>query len=331
MVDLIDLTYVAGHIGTSERRADFNGDGTVDQIDSDMLGAVYGTTCGTRLIGDTNGDGLVNLIDLAYLAAQMGTSDPVADFNGDGTVDQIDVDMLGANYGRNLGRRFLGDVNGDNIVDLIDLVTLSRALRPNHPLGDLNGDFVVDQVDVDLLGAQYGSISGADLLGDINGDKIVDQIDVDLLAAVYGTNWPQADINDDGTVDLIDFTMLSGEVGNIAARDLTGDVNGDWLVDQVDADLLGAVYGTSWPQADIDDSGVVDLIDLTLLSQNMDATFGTQCMGNINGDGEVDGTDLGILSAVYGTEYPQADLDGVPPVDIIDLTLLAQNTGNLCP
>ncbi|MCP3935544.1 MAG: hypothetical protein GY708_09260, partial [Actinomycetia bacterium] len=99
----------------------------------------------------------------------------------------------------------------------------------------------------------------------------------------------------------------------------------------VDADLLGAVYGTSWPQADIDDSGMVDLIDLALLSQNMDATFGTQCMGNINGDGGVDGTDLGILSAVYGTEYPQADLDGVPPVDIIDLTLLAQNTGNLCP
>jgi len=331
VVDLVDFTFLAGQMGTSHPRADFNKDGIVDQIDADMLGAVYGTICGTRLIGDTDGDGMVSLTDFAYIAGKLGTQTPQADFNRDHNVDMIDVYMLAANYGQILGRRFLGDINGDDIVNLIDFTLIAQIIDQDHPLGDLNGDRTVDQIDVDLLGAQYGVVSGTDLLGDINGDKIVDTIDVDLLGAVYGTSWPQADLDGSGMVDLIDFTLLAGEVGNIAARDLIGDVNGDWMVDQMDFKFLSAVYGTSWPQADIDGNGTVDLIDFTMLSQNFGATFGTQCTGDINGDGLVEQRDFEILAAVYGTEYPRADLDGVMPVDLIDFTILSQNMGRLCP
>lgn len=57
----------------------------------------------TALAGDANGDGTVDLLDLDILGANFGTTSGgtvmTGDFNADGAVDLLDLDILGANFG----------------------------------------------------------------------------------------------------------------------------------------------------------------------------------------------------------------------------------------
>ena len=56
----------------------------------------------------------------------------------------------------------LGDINGDGIVDIYDLILVASAYGstpadPNwNPDSDINGDFAVDIYDLILVAAQYG-------------------------------------------------------------------------------------------------------------------------------------------------------------------------------
>ena len=55
------------------------------------------------LPGDANGDGTVDLLDLDILGANFGATDATVaqgDFNGDTVVDLLDLDILGANFGQ---------------------------------------------------------------------------------------------------------------------------------------------------------------------------------------------------------------------------------------
>ncbi|CAL1151158.1 unnamed protein product [Cladocopium goreaui] len=58
---------------TNDLMADFNGDGTVDLLDLDILGANFGGP-GDMSTGDANGDGTVDLLDLDILGGEFGTS-----------------------------------------------------------------------------------------------------------------------------------------------------------------------------------------------------------------------------------------------------------------
>ncbi|NIP67293.1 hypothetical protein GWN63_04575, partial [Candidatus Bathyarchaeota archaeon] len=59
--------------------------------------------------------------------------------------------------------RLLGDINGDNTVDLKDVYAVSLAFGsyPGHPewdpLVDLNQDYVVDLKDVFAVSSNYGN------------------------------------------------------------------------------------------------------------------------------------------------------------------------------
>ncbi|MEM7681045.1 MAG: peptidylprolyl isomerase [Planctomycetota bacterium] len=57
--------------------SDFNGDGTVDLIDFDILASNFGTV-GGKAQGDANGDGVVTLLDFDVLAQEFGSSLPAA-------------------------------------------------------------------------------------------------------------------------------------------------------------------------------------------------------------------------------------------------------------
>ena len=54
------------------------------------------------------------------------------------------------------------------------------------------------------------------------------------------------------------------------------------------------------------------------------------CPGDLNGDGLVNGADLGLLLVAWGTEDPAADLSGDGPVDGADLGLMLAAFGD-CP
>ena len=57
-------------------------------------------------------------------------------------------------------------------------------------------------------------------------------------------------------------------------------------------------------------------------------TGGCTCPGDFNGDGVVDGADIGLLLATWGTADPQADLDGSGLIDGADLGLLLGSWGS---
>lgn len=59
---------------TSGFLGDFNGDGTVDLLDLDILGASFGLTGTDLATGDANGDGTTDLLDLDILGANFGST-----------------------------------------------------------------------------------------------------------------------------------------------------------------------------------------------------------------------------------------------------------------
>lgn len=75
----------------------------------------------------------------------------------------------------------------------------------------------------------------------------------------------------------------------------------------------------------------IDLVVNTGMSITGPSLFGTPEQGDMNGDGKIDGDDLTIFAASYGSSrgdpnYNQsADLNGDGKVDILDLGILADN------
>ena len=70
VIDQADLDILNGLIGPAFQ-ADFNGDGTVDLLDLDILGVNFGMA-GTPSTGDANGDNVVDLLDLDILGSEFG-------------------------------------------------------------------------------------------------------------------------------------------------------------------------------------------------------------------------------------------------------------------
>lgn len=108
------------------------------------------------------------------------------------------------------------------------------------------------------------------------------------------------DINQDGTVDLVDFASFLE-----AYEDRIGDCNNDGVSD-LEEILLGA--------KDSDGDGVPD-------------SCGAPCPGDVDGNGAVDGADLGLLAGAWGTNNSDADLNSDGVVDGADLGILLGSWG----
>jgi len=71
-----------------------------------------------------------------------------------------------------------------NVVSYSTYVTVTAGLT-----GDINGDGVVNYVDLAILGAAYGSTSGSpnyNASADLNGDGTINYVDLAILGAHYG-------------------------------------------------------------------------------------------------------------------------------------------------
>jgi len=76
-------------------------------------------------------------------------------------------------------------------------------------LGDLNGDGVVDVGDLRILLMNYGmAVDGGPLQGDLNGDGVVDREDVRLLLSMFGSAVDDEDVvralAESGVLDAVD-------------------------------------------------------------------------------------------------------------------------------
>ncbi|QDT68983.1 Alpha-amylase precursor [Planctomycetes bacterium MalM25] len=143
-----------------------------------------------------------------------------------------------------------GDVNGDGLVDNIDLFLiidpiLEGATDPRVAISvdemllrraDLNEDGTTDADDLDTLFAGLGT---DDWLLDIDGDGLVELDDAALLVTDLARTSP-GDFNLDGVVDAADYTIWrdSGGSGLVGDADFDGDADADDLA------LWSSAYGS---------------------------------------------------------------------------------------
>ena len=168
--------------------------------------------------------------------------------------------LSGGPEGIALGDSGVGDLNGDGVVDGVDLA-IHLASGPGSPWGggvaDLNGDGLIDGADmaIHLSGGPDANWNGAGW-NDLNGDGVNNGADLAIDLAGdrstgpwNGTGW--SDLNGDGVNDGADLAItLAGGGANGAA--LPGDLNGDGRVDGADLaiELAGRIR-TRKPAPDV--------------------------------------------------------------------------------
>ena len=155
---------------------------------------------------DVDGDGVVGSADLAVLLAAWGTADPRVDFDGDGEVACFDQAFLLGNWGE--CPPLPEDVNGDTVVDLLDVDLASSNLGLDCTV-DLNLDGSVDGDDVDALLCLWETPGP---LGDFDGSGLVGVTDLNTLLAAFGAAC-QCDLDRDGIVASSDIGIIIKGIG----------------------------------------------------------------------------------------------------------------------
>jgi hypothetical protein len=262
----------------------FNGDLAFDQFGNSVSGA-----------GDVNGDGFADLIVGAFGDGNNGfgsgsarvfsgaTGAILYTYNGDSALDQFGVSVSGA-----------GDVNNDGF-----------------------DDFIVGAFGDDNNGMNSGSarvFSGVDgsVLYTFNGDSAGDQFG----GSVSGVG----DVNNDGFADFIVGAFGDDNNGSASgsARVFSGatgailyNFNGDSQGDQFGISVSGA--------GDVNNDGFDDLIVGAPFDGNNGGESGSArvflsvplpaapapCPGDLNGDGEVNFTDLNSVLSNFGQPCPE--------------------------
>ena len=172
-------------------------DGALSSIDIDTLRGQIGLG-NTNSFYDLNTDLSVNTIDVDFLVQSIFNTD-FGDVDLDGDVDAADEAVVTANQGLNSGAWADGDMNGDGVVDALDLAFFSTPVP-----GDTDGDGDVDLLDLDALGANFGTLTGATVAeGDFDGDGDVDLLDLDILGANFGTGVPSVSVPEPASILLM--------------------------------------------------------------------------------------------------------------------------------
>ena len=291
--------------------ADLDGDGKVDGFtDGNNDGYDDDLAASPLTILDSDNDGIADFLDLdadndglADLRENGGTdsngdgrTDSFTDANGDGWHDSFDgADTLA-----------LGDTDGDNIADYLDIDSDGDGIVDIIELGqpDANGDGRTDNtgdLNQDGLRDAYASGNALAIL-DTDGDTVADYLDLDT--------------DNDGVPDVQEAggAAISNVIGKIDAFYI--DANGNGRADTLD-DLALVVPDTDrdgvrdFEDIDSDNDGLVDVIEA---GGTADASTGRIASFS-------DSDDNGWQDALEGLgnnlNRPDTDSDGI--VDMLDL------------
>jgi len=137
------------------------------------------------------------------------------------------------------------------------------------------------------------------------------------------------DVDRDGDQDLAETHFSDGKVHIYLNNDGTLDTPPSWTYDSPTvgtAIAFGDISGNGWPDLVVGNSGDP--------SVKVFYNAGPACPGDLDGDNDVDLSDLAILLANYGTTsgaaYTDGDLDGDGDVDLADLAALLAVYGTSC-
>src|SRR6476620_2850297 len=227
---------VSGEINASapaseEIQMDTNGDGVVDEAESQNQPAVTGNALHSEEIQmDTNGDGVVDEAESQNQPAVTGNAlhseEIQMDTNGDGVVDEAESQNQPAVTGNALhSEEIQMDTNGDGVVDEAESqnqpAVTGNALHSEEIQMDTNGDGVVDETESQNQPAVRGNaLPSEEIQMDTNGDGIVDEAESQNTAgsnAVQGSGGPGSQTQCEG--DLADDCPLARKTLDVADQD----------------------------------------------------------------------------------------------------------------
>ena len=203
----------------------------------------------------------------------------------------------------------LGDVTGDGESELL--------ATENH----LTGDYRVFAIDLatgmTLPGWPYGLTSwpkGFPAVVDVDNDAVKDVCFATSSGELFAMS---------GQGQLIDGypkQMVASSISGVAV----GDIDGDGLFELVAATWDGWVYAWDTPSPAL--PGRADWPMRGVDVRNTGVFRPMRCVGDLDGDGDTDHSDLGILLAAWCTSG-EGDLDGDGDTDHSDLGILLADWG----
>ena len=280
---------------------DCNGNGIIDdceiEIDSSAPGGPF--YCEDGCDPDCNGNGIPDSCDIASGFSQdidgNGIPDACEDCNGNGTPDSVDAgttspdcdgdgvpDECQIAFGSSApGGPFFcqsgcdPDCNGNGVPDACDIAEGTSE--------DCDGNGIPDECDPDCNGNQRpdGCDIADGLSVDFDGNGVPDECDpdcdgdgiIDVLAILFGI---AQDCNGNAVPDACeiaggDAQDADGDGIPDECQSITGDVDGDGLVDFTDLLLVLGGFGSCPPAPcpeDVDGDGVVSFSDVLLVLAN---------------------------------------------------------------
>jgi hypothetical protein len=164
-------------------RADFNGDGRVDDFDLTMWQRSQNVTEPYDMDYDGDVDGRDFLNWQRSYSHSLSPSHQIlldqVDLNGDGALNDLDEDVWRESYGTDSD----GDIDGDGDTDGRDFLIWQRT--PSGLEGDINRDFLIDSFELDAWTNSFGF----DARTDANQDGVVDFEDYSILNSEFGREW----------------------------------------------------------------------------------------------------------------------------------------------
>ena len=259
----------------------------------------------------------------------------VADVNRDGVLSDDDINLItkaseGVNEGYSIGSPvdevlFMGDINGDFVVNNADAVLVQRYLKGEVYLNnerliasDVNEDGYVTLEDVSCIqnAGMYPRIGKivrdtykVIVMGDVNGDYKVDDDDI-LLIKNYWVNGKgiendrliAADVNEDGAVTEADYTMINER---IKADSDSGLLNSEDVNMAIRTKLVKYDEVTYW--GDINGDGEITVHDASAILRYRSSLITLSAeefaLADVNGDGKLTRADYyTILHHIIGSE-----------------------------
>ncbi len=280
-------------------------------------------------IGDLDGDGDLD----AAIANRLSDTATILVNAGDGTFTGTTIPAAGEPRGT-----AIGDFDGDGQVEIAVSAHDVSAIRIHGPAA---GGHAVEST------LSTGVVRPEGLAtGDFNGDGLTD-----LAAAVNGDAFEGVRTWSAGKMGLVPAaTAASGVVNTsvIAVGDLDCDGDLDIAAVGTDSNSIGILAGDGTggfapglaiatgiaPKqialGDLDGDGDLDVATSNRDSNNATIASNDSCpdtgiVGDLNGDGAVNGADAGLLLAAWGTADAAADLDGSGLVDGADIGIMLAN------
>ena len=124
---------------------------------------------------------------LGYALARVGETVPPTPAGSFAIVEfKVKGNVSNGNHSITVSRVGLAD---ENLSRIENIETKNAVIKIITLRGDINGDGVVDYIDLAILGSSYGKHRGErgfNRLADLNGDNVVDYLDLAILGSNYG-------------------------------------------------------------------------------------------------------------------------------------------------